>query len=74
MSRIKYIHRLLVNLKKNFFFSFYFIYYYYYLFIYLLYNSVLVLPYISMNPPRVYTVCETAKETEMYRTVFWTLW
>ena len=20
------------------------------------------------------TVCETAKETQMYRTVFWTLW
>ena len=31
------------------FFSFY-----YYYFIFLLYNTVLVLPYINMNPPRVY--------------------
>ena len=35
------------------FFKFiYFIYYYYY---FLLYNIVLVLPYINMHPPRVYT-------------------
>ena len=54
-----------------FFFNVYFI---------LLYNTVLVLPYIDMNPPWVYTssqsddpVCETAKETQMYRTDFWTL-
>ena len=33
------------------FFNFYFIIY---LFIILLYNIVLVLPYINMNPPRVY--------------------
>ena len=42
----------------------------------------MVLPYIDMNSPRVYIqkdgndnpICEMGKETQMYRTVFWTLW
>ena len=41
------------------FFFFYFI---------LLYNTVLVLPYINIDNP----IRKTAKETQMYRTVFWT--
>ena len=35
-----------IHFRTKFFFKFYFI---------LLYNTVLVLPYIDMNPPRVYT-------------------
>ena len=38
--------------KKNFFLNFYF-------YLILLYNTVLVLPYIDMNPPRVYMRSQT---------------
>ena len=39
-----------------FFFSFFFNFYFYFIF---LYNTVLVLPYIDINPPRVYMSSET---------------
>ena len=29
---------------------------------------------ITHNPIKQNPVCETAKETHMYKTVFWTLW
>ena len=34
----------------------------------------MVLPYINMKDGNDNPVCETAKETQMYKTVFWTLW
>ena len=50
--------------KKIFFFlvsAFYFYYYFFnfYFYFILLYNTVLVLPYIDMNPPRVYMRSQT---------------
>ena len=44
----------LIGKTTLFFFSFLIIIIFYFLFIFLLYNIVLVLPYIDMNPPRVY--------------------
>ena len=41
-----------INFKKDFFFNFYF-------YFILLYNTVLVLPYIDMNPPQVYMHSQT---------------
>ena len=41
---------LALPLGMNFFFNF----------LFLLYNTVLVLPYIDMNPPRVYMRCSTS--------------
>ena len=39
--------------------AFYFILFYFYFYSILLYNTVLVLPYIDMNPPRVYMSSQT---------------
>ena len=36
-----------------------FFFFRFYLFIFLLYNTVLVLPYINMNPPRLYTCSQS---------------
>ena len=44
------------RLKKNARISFFFNFYFYFI---LLYNTVLVLPYIDMNPPRVYMRSQT---------------
>ena len=87
-----------IGLFLTYFFFFYFKNFF---IIFFPFNIVLVLPYINMHPPWVYTcspsslpipslwvipvhqpqascdgnenpVCETAKETQMYRTVFLT--
>ena len=46
---------------KTFYFYFlnFYLYFYFYVYFILLYNTVLVLPYIDMNPPRVYTHSQT---------------
>ena len=52
----------LVHLVSMLFYSFYLFilfYFYFYFYFILLYNSVLVLPYIDMNPPWVYMQSQT---------------
>ena len=45
---------------EMYYFSFYFfIFFNFYFYFILLYNTVLVLPYIDMNPPRVYMRSQT---------------
>ena len=49
----------LLDLHRTFFYNLFLFFYNFYFYFILLYNTVLVLPYIDMNPPRVYMSSQT---------------